>query len=442
MKKKKKVGSWFGLIRKASSVNMGKYQAVKDSALAGKVTSAVASSALAGKITSIFQVFVLSRDDIHQIVTNVSEVIHAFDLVVLFTFGWMFVPAMGVVYTVLNEGKGKIKRVASRTELKKNTSAVDEQDEIDCSYESSYIYQFAVHVSQMAKLALLVYLCDIVVVALATIGYKAEEWGNVSNLFAKVLYTSWIAARIQSFKTHFLSRFLRKCPEECDKVLMVNRILDLTVLALLVVKIMGYFAMETGVALGSIAAFGTTSTLMISFASQELAKGVANGIEMAASDRFFEGDNVHFGDGTQGYIVKLGFLRTKVRKYDGAVLDVPNTQLGGQRLINVSKTKTCQVLTKIRFSYDDIQRIPDALEICKDEIKKACPKLIIDGKPFRAMISSFETQFVEVTFNTNFSLPPTGEGFWANRQEVFLAIDRGVKKAGLNYARPFDPAQK
>jgi len=108
----------------------------------------------------------------------------------------------------------------------------------------------------------------------------------------------------------------------------------------------------------------------------------------------------------------------------------------------VSKTKTCQVLTKIRFSYDDIQRIPDALEICKDEIKKACPKLIIDGKPFRAMISSFETQFVEVTFNTNFSLPPTGEGFWANRQEVFLAIDRGVKKAGLNYARPFDPAQK
>lgn len=97
------------------------------------------------------------------------------------------------------------------------------------------------------------------------------------------------------------------------------------------------------------------------------------------------------------------------------------------------------MLTKLRFSYDDIQKIPDALEICKDEIKAACPKLITDdSKPFRAMISSFETLFVEVTFNTNFTLPPTGEKFWANRQELFLAIDRGVKKAGLSYAHPFD----
>jgi len=96
------------------------------------------------------------------------------------------------------------------------------------------------------------------------------------------------------------------------------------------------------------------------------------------------------------------------------------------------------VLTKIRFSYDDIQKIPDAMEICKDEIKKACPKLILEGKPFRAMISSFETHFVEVTFNTNFSISPTGEAFWANRQELFLAIDRGVKKAGLSYFHPYD----
>ena len=132
----------------------------------------------------------------------------------------------------------------------------------------------------------------------------------------------------------------------------------------------------------------------------------------------------------------MGFLRTKIRKYDGATLDVPNSQLGGQRLINVSKTKTCQVLTKLRFKYDDIQSIPAAMEICKEEIKQSCPELILEGKPFRAMISSFETHYVEVTFNTNFTLPPTGEKFWANRQVLFLAIDRGVKKAGLRYYQP------
>ena len=271
---------------------MGKYQAVnavKDSVLAGKVTSAMASSALAGKISSIFQVFVLSRDDIEKIYANIYEVVHPVDLIVLFAIGWLFVPAVGVVYAVLNtaavKGKNKIKRATSRTE------SFNEEDEHDGSYQNSYTYQLAVHVSQMAKLALLVYFCDIVVVALHTIGYKAEEWGNVSNLFAKVIYTAWIAHRIKHVKTHFLTKFMRKCPEECDKVQMVNRVLDLTVLACLIVKIMTYFAMETGIALGSIAAFGTTSTLMISLASQEFAKGVTNGIEMAASDRFFEGDS-------------------------------------------------------------------------------------------------------------------------------------------------------
>ena len=287
----------------------------------------------------------------------------------------------------------------------------------------------------MAKLALLVYLCDIIVVAMHTIGYT--ELRAVSQVFAKILYTSWIALRIQNLKTYFLKILMLKAPDNCDKVKLVNRALDLMVLALLGVKIMDYLSMETGVALTSLAAFTTTSTLIFSLASQDFAKGITTGIEMATSDRFYEGDAVHFGDGTQGFIVKMGFLRTKIRQYDGAILDIPNTQLGGQRLVNISKTNTCQVITKVRFCHDDIQKLPDALEFVKHEIKVACPKLILEGRPFRAKISSLEHFFVEVTINCCFTMRPTGDEFWANRQEMFLAIDRGVKKAGLKYAKPF-----
>ena len=74
------------------------------------------------------------------------------------------------------------------------------------------------------------------------------------------------------------------------------------------------------------------------------------------------------------------------------------------------------------------------MELVKEEIVKACPKLIIEGKPFRAMISDFARDCVEVTINCNFDLPPTGEAFWANREQMFLAIDRGVKMSGLQYA--------
>ena len=135
-------------------------------------------------------------------------------------------------------------------------------------------------------------------------GYKADA--VASKVFAKILYTYWLARRVASFKRYILDRVLEKAPKNCDKIKFINRILDCMVYALLFVKILEYLSVETGMALGSIFALGSTGTLIISLGSQEIAKNVVYGVEMAASDRFYEGDNVHFGDGTKGYIVKMG----------------------------------------------------------------------------------------------------------------------------------------
>ena len=135
-------------------------------------------------------------------------------------------------------------------------------------------------------------------------GYKADA--VASKVFAKILYTYWLARRVASFKRYILARVLEKAPKNCDKIKFINRILDCMVYALLFVKILEYLSVETGMALGSIFALGSTGTLIISLGSQEIAKNVVYGVEMAASDRFYEGDNVHFGDGTKGYIVKMG----------------------------------------------------------------------------------------------------------------------------------------
>lgn len=289
------------------------------------------------------------------------------------------------------------------------------------------------HLSQIARLALLVYGCDCVVVAFEAVGYKAVA---ASSVFAKILYTSWLARRFQRFKCYLIRKIMFRAPKNCDKIKLIDRLLDGIVLSLLCVKILDYLSVETGLALGSIFAVGTTGGLIVSLASQEIAKGVVNGVEMAASDRFYEGDNVHFGDGTQGYIVKMGYLRTKIRKYDSAVIDIPNSQLAGQRVINISRASTCRILTKLRFEFGDIKKIPKTLDAVKEEIIKACPKLIRKGKPFRAMISSFERGCVEATINCSFDLPPTGEDFWANREQMFLAIDRGISKSHIQCAKP------
>lgn len=102
----------------------------------------------------------------------------------------------------------------------------------------------------------------------------------------------------------------------------------------------------------------------------------------------------------------------------------------------MSRVGHSRILTTLRFKYEDIQQLPDVLSQIKKEIVTSCPKLISEGKPFRANISSFERDHVEATIDCRFGLPPFGDEFWNARQDMFLAIDRAVCSRGLLYAKP------
>lgn len=80
------------------------------------------------------------------------------------------------------------------------------------------------------------------------------------------------------FKRYLINKILCRAPKNCDKIKLINRIFDGIVFAMLFVKILDYLSVETGLALGSIFAVGTTGGLIISLASQEIAKGVMNGM--------------------------------------------------------------------------------------------------------------------------------------------------------------------
>ena len=126
-------------------------------------------SALAGQIAPIVESLVLSAEDVQDIVQHVSAILSLVDLAVLFAFGWLLVPAVRAVHSFA-------------------TSVANN----DKNFESSYAFIVTDHLGQIARLALLVYACDVFVVAFEAVGYKAEI---ASKVFAKILYTSWLARR-------------------------------------------------------------------------------------------------------------------------------------------------------------------------------------------------------------------------------------------------------
>ena len=75
-----------------------------------------------------------------------------------------------------------------------------------------------------------------------------------------------------------IGKWLNVVPDKCNKIKLVNRLVNGMVCALTFVKVLDYLRVGTGMAFESIFAIGTTGGLIISLASQEVAKGVVNNL--------------------------------------------------------------------------------------------------------------------------------------------------------------------
>ena len=99
----------------------------------------------------------LSRDEIHKVIQQVTDVLSAVDLAVLFAFGWLLVPYTRIIYDFVNT-----KTVVPTKEEKDTTDTSTEENE-ENHFESTYLFFVVDHLKQIARLALLVYACDCVV---------------------------------------------------------------------------------------------------------------------------------------------------------------------------------------------------------------------------------------------------------------------------------------
>ena len=126
-------------------------------------------------------------------------------------------------------------------------------------------------------------------------------------------------------------------------------------------------------------------------------------------------------------------LNLQIQNSDDVVVAIPNSQLTGQRVYNLSRTPHSQVQQTLRIRYEDASKIPLLLETIKEEIRNDCDKLI-PGR-LRAHWSNFEDDHLQVVVDAHFSIKPTGVAYHDNRQKVLQAIYRAVKKTGVNFEK-------
>ncbi len=303
-----------------------------------------------------------------------------------------------------------------------------------------YLYQIASHISQAAKLAILVYSFDCLVVILSTLGFSFHSLTTMSKGFAKILYISWLGYRLSVLKRFMLGRAIVKSPDKLGRASTVDRLLDGLIFMTTGFFLMDVLNVDMGVGVTSIFAFGSAGTLVIGLATQNLASMFVNGLVLTTSDRISEGDHIKLGSGLSGRVQKIGWFQTTLRHYDELEEIIPNSELGMQRVTNLSRVTKCQVKQTLRIKYEDVDKMKPFLADILKEIEVACPHVIKNGaRPFRAYFTDFKEDHLQVTVDTHHQLPPMGEVYWKNRHECLLAIYRAAKKNDIEFVSGLYP---
>lgn len=304
----------------------------------------------------------------------------------------------------------------------------------------SYTYLLMSHLSQAARLGIIVYIFDCFVVIFHSVGFPLSDLTKISKGLTKILYICWIAQRVSVLKRYLLGKAISKNPEKLGRMTTVDQMLDGMIFVITGIFLLDTLDVDMGVGVTSVFAFGSAGTLVIGLASQDLATMFVNGLILHASDRINEGDHIVFGNGNNGQIIKIGWFQTTLKHYDELVEVIPNSELGNQRVTNKSRVQKCRVVQTLRLRYEDVEKFDELLPAILDEIKASCPEVIADGSaPFRAYWTDYKEDFLAVTVDTHYNLPPMGDLYLRNKQKCLQAIHRAVKNCKAQFVTTLYP---
>ncbi|CAB9504727.1 Mechanosensitive ion channel [Seminavis robusta] len=302
--------------------------------------------------------------------------------------------------------------------------------------DNSLKYTIANNVAQMAQLAFVVYLVDILKVVLQGIGVDFASQSELPHAFANIAYMAWILNRISALKRYVLAKQTKSDPDDLKgQVQLVDRLVDAFLYCIGLYVVVDTVQDDMGAAAKGFVALGSVGTMVIGLASQGLAAQLFNGLFLASSNRIAVGDFVKFSNGVCGKVIKLGWMETVIRGGDEIMITVPNKDLADQRVSNMSRVPMSAVKQTLRFKYSDIEKLPAVLETIKEEIKKACPAVVLDGsRPFRAHLTTYNADHIAANIDCRFTLKPLSNEFFETRQNVLLAIAKAVKQYDVEFA--------
>lgn len=254
-------------------------------------------------------------------------------------------------------------------------------------------------------------------------GWLAIAWPYIINVISAIiiLVVGWIVA-------NWVQRKIRKKGDASPKLdntltRLFAKVAKILILAVVVLAVLNQFGVQTASLVAVVGALG----LAIGLAWQGVLADFAAGIMILVMRPFKVGDAVDIG-GVSGNVEEVGLVTTRMNTFDNIAIILPNSNVWGNNIKNMSLNDNRRVDMVIGFGYDD------DIDKAKQTIKQVLSEddRILDEPEPQIAVSELGGSSV----NVNVRPWTKKENYWALKFDLTEEIKKRFDKEGINFPYP------
>jgi MscS family membrane protein len=210
------------------------------------------------------------------------------------------------------------------------------------------------------------------------------------------------------------------------------KVVKFALVAIGVATILQEWDFNVGAVLGGLGLIG----MAVAFGAQNLIANLFAGLSIFAEHVFEIGDWIKAPD-VEGTVESIGFRTTKIRRFDKALVTIPNVKLSEQAVINFSRMTNRRIYWMIGLEYrsteDQLRRVVEGIRayVTTDDA--------FETNPTRAVtmvhVDSFNSSSIDIMLYC-FTKTTSWTEWMAVKETLALHIKRLVEEAGAGFAFP------
>ena len=247
--------------------------------------------------------------------------------------------------------------------------------------------------------------------------------GITVNMVLRAIILLVICLVVVKILMRIVTRFLEKSKLERSLHTFIRTAVKVVLLFLTVLMV----AKTLGIDVTSLIALLSVFGLAVSLAVQNSMSNVAGGIQLLSSKPFVVGDFVEAG-GVSGTVVDVGIFYTKIRTGDNKMIQVPNSQIANEKIINYTSEEERRVDWKFTASYDaPVEAVKKAVE----DVLSSHPLVQVTPAPF-VRVSNYGDSAIEYTVR---AWCANGD-YWTVYFDVMEQVKVAFDKNGIEMTYP------